>query len=295
MSELRGGSCPLSRRALLSQLGSGFGLLGLAGVLSRSDVLSSAWGDDPVVPKKDKDAAPFAQRPPHFAPRAKRVIFLFMNGGPSQVDTFDPKPLLTKHAGKRPPEMKGVGPGSVLLPSPWKFSRYGASGIEVSRLFPKLGAMADDLCVIRSMHTNNPTHAPALLFMNTGETQSRPSMGSWLTYGLGSENQNLPGFVVLSPGKPLVGEPLWSSSFLPGSAQGTFINTSRIDPKTVIQDVTNTHLAPDEQRRQLDLVQEMNRHHLRDRDRDDQLEARIQSMELAFRMQFASQEAFDLK
>jgi hypothetical protein len=153
----------------------------------------------------------------------------------------------------------------------------------------------DDLCVIRSMHTNTPNHEPSLLLMNSGESQpTRPSMGSWLSYGLGSENQNLPGYVVLCPGKPVVGPQLWSNSFLPGIYQGTHINNARVDPKNVIQNVANGHLPRSAQRRQLDLLQQMNESHLQQRGRDDQLEARIASLEMAYRMQTEAQEAFDL-
>src|SRR5207245_2048195 len=202
--------------------------------------------------------------------------YLFMNGGPSQVDTFDPKPGLEKHAGEAPPaelvntmrRTKGT-----LMPSPFKFARQGQSGIEVSELFPHISRCIDDICVIRSMHTSLPNHEPSFLMMNSGETQpTRPSLGSWLTYGLGSENQNLPGYVVLCPGRPTVGPQLWSNSFLPGIFQGTHINNRTIDPHTIIKDVKSRYLPPAAQRRQLDLLQEMNQAHLEQRGRDEQLE-----------------------
>jgi hypothetical protein len=278
----------LDRRQLLCQLGNGFGLLGLASVLAGEGLLAA----------EGRAGNPLAPRKPHFAPKAKRVIFLFMNGGPSQVDTFDPKPALAKYQGQRPrgaalPTDRAAGGG--LLPSPFKFSRHGKSGIEVSELFPEVARCIDKICVIRSMHTNTPNHEPSFLMMNSGETQpTRPSMGSWLTYGLGTENQNLPGYVVLCPGKPTVGPQLWGASFLPGVYQGTHINNSRVDPRSIIRHINNRFLPPAAQRKQLDLLRTLNEKHLQERTRDDQLEARIASLEMAYRMQFAAQEVFDL-
>ena len=181
--------------------------------------------------------------------------------------------------------------------SPFKFRKYGESGIEVSDLFPQVGSCIDDICVIRSMHTNIPNHEPSLLMMNSGETQpTRPALGSWLLYGLGTENQNLPGFVVLCPGKPVVGPQLWSNSFLPGIFQGTHINNSEMDPAKVIRHINNTSLTKTAQREQLDLLKQMNEIHLANRGgRDNPLEARIQSLEMAFRMQSEAQQVFDLK
>src|SRR5207248_2774767 len=162
-----------------------------------------------------------------------------------------------------------------LMPSPFKWKPYGESGIEVTELYPEVGACIDDICVLRSMRTDNPNHEPGLLMMNSGNMQPiRPSMGSWLTYALGSENQNLPGFIVLCPGKPVVGPQLWSNSFLPGIFQGTHINNKSIDLRTIIRDVNNRYLPATAQRKQLDLLQEMNRLHLEQRERDEQLEAR---------------------
>jgi hypothetical protein len=275
----------LTRRELICRLGAGFGALGLASVLANQEASAGSPGGL-LSPKK-----------PHYTPKAKRVIFLFMNGGPSQVDTFDPKPALAKFAGQRPgslPETTRAKGGS-LLPSPFQFAKHGRSGIEVSEIYPHLAKCVDDLCVIRSMHTNTPNHEPSLLMMNSGETQpTRPSLGSWLTYGLGTENQNLPGFVVLCPGKPVVGPQLWGNSFLPGIYQGTHIDNSRVDPKSIIQHVANRYLPASEQRRQLDLLRRMNETHSQERGRDDLLEARIASLEMAYRMQFAAQEVFDL-
>jgi len=279
----------LTRRASLQRMGTGLGMLGLAGILAQDGTLASAAdSSSPLEPKS-----------PHFAPRAKHVIHLFMNGGPSQVDTFDPKPALTKYNGQRPPtaDLKTERKTGGLMMSPFKFRKYGESGIEVSDLFPHIGSCIDDICVIRSMHTNIPNHEPSLLMMNSGETQpTRPAMGSWLLYGLGTENQNLPGFVVLCPGKPVVGPQLWSNSFLPGVFQGTHINhASNADPKKVIQHINNAYLTTDGQRRQLDLLKQMNELHLAKRGgEDNRLESRIESLEMAFRMQTEAQEVFDL-
>ena len=276
---------PISRRDLLRGMGCGFGALGLAGVLaSEGSSATSAL----------KSASPLAERGGHFPARAKRVIFLFMNGGPSHVDTFDPKPMLAEKHGQDGPAGKTRKNGK-LMKSPFAFSKCGQSGIEVSELFPEIGKRIDDLCVIRSMHGDSPAHERALLLMNSGNMQPiRPSWGSWLTYGLGTENQNLPGYVVLCPGKPVVGPQLWGNSFLPAVFQGTHVNNQSVDPKNVIRYLKNASLAPDEQRRQLDLLQQMNALHLADRGPDSQLEARIQSLEIAYRMQLEALDVFDL-
>lgn len=283
-----------SRRELLTRVGTGLGSLGLAALLADQGLL----GGEDVASTSDAGRSPLAVKPPHFAPRAKRVIHLFMNGGPSQVDTFDPKPELTKYDGQKPPnaELKTERKTGALMKSPFKFNRHGQSGIEISEIFPHIAESADDLCVIRSMHTNIPNHEPSLLMMNSGETQpTRPSLGSWLLYGLGTENQNLPGFVVLCPGKPVVGPQLWSNSFLPGIFQGTHINNAKLDPKEVIRHINNRWVDRDAQREQLDLMRQMNELHLQQRGgRDANLESRIESMEMAFRMQFEAQEVFDL-
>jgi hypothetical protein len=271
----------LTRRDWLRRMGGGFGALGLAGVLA----------------SEARAASPLAPRAPHFTPRAKRVIFLFMNGGPSHVDTFDPKPMLATRGGEAPPSSvaRGRNAGGKLMPSNFKFGKYGRAGIDMSELYPKLAGRADDLCVIRSMYTDVPNHEPALLMMNSGVIQpTRPSLGSWLTYGLGSENQDLPGFVVLCPGKPVVGPQLWSNSFLPGIYQGTHINNKTVDPRSIIAHLANPGLGRDAQRGQLDLLQRMNGQHLESRGADPQLEGRIQSLEMAFRMQFEARDAFDL-
>ncbi|HEV3261962.1 MAG TPA: DUF1501 domain-containing protein [Gemmataceae bacterium] len=280
----------LSRRELLCKLGGGFGALGLAHVLADAGLLSAA--------PAGRAANALAPKPPHFSARARHVIFLFMNGGPSHVDTFDPKPALARYHGQTPKAVlakTGRKREGALMPSPFKARRFGRAGIEITELYPEVGGCIDDVCVIRSLHTDNPNHEPALLMMNSGNMQPiRPSMGSWLTYALGTENQSLPGYVVLCPGKPVVGPQLWGNSFLPGIYQGTHINNRTVDPKAILRDVRNPYLAPTAQRRQLDLLQAMNRVHLEQRPGDAQLEARIASLEMAYRMQFEAPEAFDI-
>ncbi len=282
----------LSRREVLLRIGGGFGAVGLASLFHDAGLLAATAPAPGSV-------NPLAPRPPHFPPRARRVIFLFMNGGPSHVDTFDPKPMLAKHAGEAVPEsllkMTGRKGHGKLMASPFESRRCGRSGIEMTEIYPELAGCADDLCVLRSLHTDNPNHEPGLLMMNSGNMQPiRPSLGSWLTYALGSDNQNLPGFIVLCPGKPVVGPQLWGNSFLPGIFQGTHINNHTVDPQTVIRDIRNHYLPPAAQRAQLDLLQAMNRLHLQRREHDEQLEARIASLEMAFRMQGEAQEAFDI-
>jgi hypothetical protein len=282
-----------SRREILCRIGGGFGTLALANVFADAGWLSAAPAS------ASRATNPLASKPPHFPARAKRLIFLFMNGGPSHVDTFDPKPGLTRHAGEPVPDAWQAASGrrnnGKLMPSPFRTRRYGQSGIEATEIYPEIGGQIDDICVLRSMYTDNPNHEPGLLLMNTGNMQPiRPSMGSWLTYALGSDNQNLPGYIVLCPGKPVVGPQLWTNSFLPGIYQGTHINNRSIDPRTIIRDVNNRYLSPANQRAQLDLLQQMNQAHLEQRGRDEQLEARIASLEMAFRMQGEAQEAFDI-
>lgn len=288
----------ISRRDVLFQTASGIGLLGLASVcaadqpapVQSTPAPPTLVQPAPVQPAPVQPASsdPLLPRPAHFAARAKHVIFLFMNGGPSHVDTFDHKPELRRQAGK-------PGPGGNFLPSPFAFHRCGNSGIEVSELFPHVGKCIDHICVVRSMHTSTPNHEPGLFMMNSGAQQPiRPCLGSWLTYGLGTENQSLPGFVVLCPGKPVVGPALWSNSFLPGIFQGTHVNNGKIDPQRVIGHLQNPALGRSSQRRMLDLLQQQNQEHLQRRAKDSQLEARIQSLEIAWRMQSEAQEAFDI-
>jgi hypothetical protein len=285
-----------SRRELLCRIGGGFGALALNSVLFADWMASPARADTSAAPDRGTGYNLTPKRP-HFRARARRVIFLFMNGGPSHVDTFDPKPSLVKYAGQSPDvllngdkKIKGK-----LMPSPFTSQKRGQSGIEVTEIYPEISSCIDDICVIRSMYTDNPNHEPALLMMNSGNMQPiRPSLGSWITYGLGTENQDLPGFVALCPGKPVVGPQLWSNSFLPGVYQGTHINNREVDPKKILRNVENRYLPQTAQREQLDLLQQMNRMHFNQHDQDPQLDARISALELAFRMQFEAQDAFDI-
>lgn len=244
------------------------------------------------------EANPLAVRKPHFAAKAKRVIHLFMNGGPSHVDTFDPKPLLEKYAGKALPtdNPKTERKTGAAFPSPFKFQKYGQSGIEVSELFAKTAQHVDDMCIIRSMHANVPNHEPSLLLMNCGEARLiRPSMGSWLTYGLGTENQNLPGFIAMCPGGyPIQESQNWQAGFLPGIYQGTYIDTKQTEVNKLIENIRNKNLSLEKQRQQLDLLQKLNSLHAKDRLTDPILESRIQSFELAYRMQMDAADAFDV-
>ncbi len=275
---------PPSRRQILRTMGTGFGMAGLAGILHGSQ-------PSPAT------ALPLAPKAPHFAPTAKHVIFLFLNGGPSQVDTFDPKPMLQKYSGQPIPSgnLKTERKTGNLLGSPFSFRRCGKSGIEISEIFPKLGDAIDDVCVIRSMYTDIPNHEPSLFLMNCGHrVPGRPSMGSWLTYGLGSENQNLPGFVVLCPGYPIVGAQLWSSTFLPAIYQGTYIPNSEKTPDKLIRFIRNPSTPLPEQRRALDLLRDLNLLEERREGEDNQLESSIQSAEIAYRMQSEAPEVFDI-
>jgi hypothetical protein len=219
-----------------------------------------------------------------------------MPGGPSQIDLFDPKPALHRYAGQRPDSvnLRTERVTGGLLPSPFVFRKHGQAGLEISELLPNLAALADDLCIVRSLYTFNPTHTPARSLFHSGNiAATRPSMGSWISYGLGSENQNLPGFVVLSPGGS--GGPGLRSGFLPGCYQGVALDDSVTDPERMIAHLRNRQLAPAPQRQQLDLIQELNRDHAREVGGDEFLEARIQAMETAFRMQTEAAEAFDLR
>jgi hypothetical protein len=226
------------------------------------------------------------------------VIHLFMNGGPSHLDTFDPKPALARFAGRTlpRPNLRTERRTGAAFPSPFRFRRHGQSGIEVSELFPHVAACADDLCVIRSMYADVPNHEPSLMLMNTGEARLiRPSLGSWVTYGLGSENQNLPGFIAMCPGGyPIQETQNWQSGFLPGAYQGTYIDTRHTSLERLVEHIRNHSVTRPQQRRQLDLLQELNRRHAERRPQDGQLEARIQSFELAYRMQHDVEDAFDL-
>jgi len=261
---------------MLVRAGAGFGLIGLAGALDSAGSLRAA---DALAP--------------HAAPRAKRVIFLFMNGAPSHVDTFDPKPALAEHEGQQPEGVKSKGTG--YMPSPLQFAAHGESGVVMSELFPNLARHADDLCVIRSMHTDVPNHEPGLLLMHCGHQQPvRPCLGSWAAYGLGTENENLPAFIVLSPGRPVVGPQLWSNSFLPGEYQGVAVDTNDLEIEHLIANIRHPRLSRGQQREQLDLLLALDRRHRDEREQDAQLDAHIKAMELAFDMQRASEEAFDV-
>lgn len=271
-----------SRRNLLRRAGAGFGTIGMLGAMQSTGVLGSSES--------------ISSNGLHHAARAKRVIFLFMNGAPSHVDTFDPKPELAKHEGEAPPEdINGKKRAGGLMSSPFKFAAHGESGVVMSDLFPNLSKHADDLCVVRSMHTDQPNHEPGLLIMQSGHPQpTRPSMGSWLSYGLGSENDNLPPFVAISPGLPVVGPQLWSSAFLPGQHQGIEVDTNKLAVDELIANIRHPKLDRAGQRRQLDLLHRLNEAHLEKRAGESSLETHIRSMELAFQMQSVASDAFDI-
>ena len=280
----------LTRRDFLSRCGMGFGALSLAGLMGEGELLLPADAVEavnPLVPKA-----------PQFPAKAKRVIHFFLNGGASHVDTFDPKPALEKYAGKPLPieNLRTERKTGAAFPSPFKFKKYSQSGIEVSELFPRVGECIDDIAVIRSMQANLPNHEPSLMLMNCGDAvQSRPSVGSWVTYGLGTENQNLPGFIAMCPGGyPIKETENWQSGFLPGVYQGTYIDTQHTSIEKLIENIRNNYTSLREQREQLDLVQELNADYQRRRKQDARLEARVQSFELAYRMQMDAADAFDI-
>jgi hypothetical protein len=279
----------LTRREMLQQSGMGMGAVALTALLGKTGHLQAAPTGGAINPMAPK-AAPLPAK-------AKRVVHLFMNGGPSHVDTFDPKPSLTRYGGKPIPiTLKTERRTGAAFPTPFQFHRYGQSGIEVSEIFSNVGKQADELCVVRSMCSDIPNHEPSLMMMNCGEVrQVRPSFGSWVTYGLGSENENLPGFIVLCPdGLPTQGTQNWRSAFLPGAYQGTRIDTRETRIEKLIENIQNRYSTREEQRRQLDLLSELNRDYQQRRQEDSLLESRMQSFELAFRMQMEADEAFDL-
>ncbi|MEY3458864.1 MAG: hypothetical protein RL215_2021, partial [Planctomycetota bacterium] len=282
------GLAAIGRRGMLARCGMGFGAVALAEML-RGEQLRGA-DREPLNPMQPRSA--------QFSSRVKHVIHLFMNGGPSHVDTFDPKPELQRRGGEllSGGNLKTERPTGALFPSPWRFRRHGESGIEVSELFPHTGQHVDDMCIIRSMHANVPNHEPSLLLMNCGEARLvRPSMGSWLTWGLGTENQNLPGFVAMCPGGyPIQESQNWQAGFLPGVFQGTYVDTQHTSLEKLIENVRNERIAPAEQLQQLQLLRMLNQRHQDERPGDAQLEARIQSMELAWRMQTEAADAFDV-
>ena len=266
------------RRDFLRRCGLGFGWLALADLL----------GDEGLA----------AHSSTHFPGRARHVIHVFLNGGMSQVDTFDPKPELARRGGKMLPfdNLQTERRTGVALPSPFTFERFGASGIPVSDLFPHLSKCVDEMAVIRSMHAELPNHEMSLMLMNTGDQRLvRPSFGSWLTWGMGSENKNLPGFIALCPGGlPVGGAANWRSAFLPGVFQGTYVDTSKADPTKLIEDIRNGRLTAQQQQKQFELLQTMNARHLAERPGEASIEARIRSFELSYRMQTEATDAFDV-
>src|SRR5262245_21668674 len=283
----------LTRRDFLCRCGMGMGAMGLASFFGGVEALTgTAHAEGAFV-------SPLAPKAPHFPAKARRVIHIFANGGPSHVDTFDPKPSLSTYAGKLlpTPNLPTERKTGAAFPSPFKFQKYGNSGIEVSELFTNVAESIDDIAVIRSMHADVPNHEPSLLLMNCGEARLiRPSMGSWVTYGLGTENQNLPGFIAMCPGGyPIQESQNWQSGFLPGVYQGTYINTEHTKIEKLIEHIRNNYSSLPEQRAQLDLLQALNERHRRQRAEDAQIEARIQSFELAYRMQMDATDAFDIE
>ncbi|MEM1441898.1 MAG: DUF1501 domain-containing protein [Verrucomicrobiota bacterium] len=279
-----------SRRIALQRLGFGMG------AVAASDLLRQVHGRDPLE-------SPLSVRQPHFPAKAKRVIHLFMNGGPSQVDTFDYKPELQKLDGQelpdsvkqtlQPTQRNRVG---TVWASPFKFSKHGESGLEISELYPNVAKHADKLCVIRSMQSEIANHSPGLLMMNCGHpVLARPSIGSWVLYGLGTESEDLPGYVVLMPnGMPTAQSRNWTSSFLPGVYQGTHIETNRKGTE-MIPHLKRSDIQTGTQRNLLRLTTQLNEQHAAKRPGDERLDSRIHSMELAFRMQTAATDAFDIQ
>ncbi len=321
-------SNPLTRRDALCRIGNGFGMMAFAGMVGRS--LARAGVTDSLGGAATLE----------YPQRVKRVIFLFMNGGCSSIDSFTPKPMLDKYDGQPLPggTVKTERRTGELMKSPFKFKKYGQCGMDVSELWPHLGEVADDICWVRSVYTDIPNHEPSCLMVNTGANQAgRPSMGAWLTYGLGTENQNLPGYVVLCPDVPTtVGPPLWSNGFLPAINQGTFIsnrvggNTSEgmdgaegemepmpeekadekdakdkkptkvtiertFDPKKLVSYVNNPKFSLEQQRREMDLLEKIEKMREAQTGQDQQVEAVIKSMEVAYRMQTEAPEVFDVR
>jgi len=282
-----------TRRELLRRTGMGMGALSLQTLLGAGFAKADPTGSG-------RRLNPLAAKDPPYPARAKRVIHIFANGGPSQVDTFDYKPALEKYDGKSLPGdyLATERKTGAAMKSPFQFSQHGESGMWISELFPTVAESADELCVINSMHANVPNHEPSLMLMNTGAPRVNtvtPSMGSWINYGLGTDNENLPGFVALCPGGvPIVETQNWRSAFLPGAYQGTHIDTKNTDIDRLIANIENKKIPRDLQRDQLDLIQQLNRKHQDERPGDAALEARIQSFELAYRMQMEASDAFDV-
>ena len=268
-----------TRRSMLRNSACGFGSLAFAGLLSQIGPAATPIPETPLSPKQ-----------PHFPPRAKRIIFLFMWGGPSHVDTFDPKPILNQQNGQ---SLSGKSVGSerdqlgTLLGSPFKFSQHGESGVWISELFPHLSTHADKLCVVRSMHTEGSAHGEALLRLHTGQANLvRPSVGAWVSYGLGCESDSLPAYITISPPRGHGGVQNYGSAFLPSIHQGTAIGSAETPiAKAKVSHVGNTRLDRSTQRQQLDLIQSLNQDHLRAAQSDQSIEGLIANYELAFRMQ----------
>ena len=282
----------IPRRTMLRQSACGFAMLGLAGLLAELDLLAATRLENPLAPKQ-----------PHFSPRAKRVIFLFMHGGPSHVDTFDPKARLEQDHGKPLPFKRSLtfaeGKVGGLMKSFWQFKQYGESGIPVSELFPRVAAHVDDLCMIHSVVGDGVDHGGAVLQLQTGTINfSRPSMGSWILYGLGTNNQNLPGFITIMPSLYHGGSKHWGSSFLPGVYQGIPIGNDKMEAKELkdepIEHLRARGLTAGQQRYELEMLQKINRQHSLARESDVKLEARIQAFELAARMQLEAAEVFSV-
>ena len=280
---------PIPRRRALQRLACGFGSLALAGLLGETALAA---------------ANPLAPKPPRFRPRARRVIFLFMQGGPSQIDTFDYKPRLERDDGRKLPfddartiaNTGNRGTDQRVMKSPWKFRQHGQSGRWASELFPFVARHVDDLCFIHSLHTEGVAHGPATLFLHCGATNFvRPSMGAWVNYGLGTENQNLPGFVTIGPALGNGGPRNWGNAFLPAVFQGTTVGVAGQSARDLaIRNLSNQQFDPAAQRRQFELLQAMNAEQAKSHPGDTELEAILNSYELAWRMQMNAPDVLDL-
>jgi len=274
-----------TRRQFLNRFGMGIGALGLASLLGPELIFQT-------TAHAEGDFSSLTPKVPPLPAKAKHVVHIFAQGAPSHIDTFDPKPALAKYDGQPLPGMSGVA-----MQSPFQFEKKGRSGIEVSEVFPNIGDHVDDMAIIRSMWTDIPAHEVATVMMNTGSLRiAKPSLGSWVVYGLGSENQNMPGFISLRPGGglPPGGSQNWQSAFLPGVYQGTSVNTQAQSVEVMIQNIKNPYIPLTEQRRQLDLIHELNEIHAQNLQKDALLEARIEASEIAFKMQTAASDAFNI-
>jgi len=285
---------PQSRREFLTRAGGGMGALALTALAGQRSRANDP--DDPVA------ANPLAIREPHFAPRAKRVVWLFMDGGPSHIDLFDYKPALEKLGGeplppsfKRPVTAMGVTSATPLMATPWKFAQHGQSGLWVSSLYPEIATVADELCVVKSCTADGLTHVAGCMQANTGSILlGHPSLGAWTVYGLGSESEDLPGFIVLGdvPSEPPGGPSNWGTGFMPAAYQGTRLGQA---PQPILNISPATDIGTSRQRGELALIQRLNLRYAQERPDDDALEARIASYELAFRMQAKAPEAVNLR